>query len=69
MTDSVPGSDAAAPTPITARPAISVPTLGASADSTDPAQKTTMPASSTHLRPSRSPSEPAISIRLAKTRA
>jgi len=34
---------------------------------TDPPQNTTMPTSISHLRPSRSPSEPANSIKLANT--
>ena len=67
--ESVPGSLAAAPRPITARPAISVWTFGASAHSTDPAQKTPAPASMTFLRPSSSPIIPQASMMLAKVRA
>ena len=67
--DSVPGSLAAAPRPITARPAISVPGFGASAHSTDPAQNTPAPVSMTFLRPSSSPIIPQASMMLAKVSA
>ena len=67
--DSVPGSLAAAPSPITARPAMSVWTFGASAHRTEPAQKTPAPASMTFLRPSSSPIIPQASMMLAKVRA
>ena len=67
--DSVPGSLAAAPSPMTARPAISTPGFGASAHSTDPAQKTPAPDSMTILRPSSSPIIPQASMTLAKVRA
>ena len=65
MSESVPGSDAAAPTPITTRPAMSMPVLGASAATTEPAQKIATPASITFLRPNRSPSVPPVSISAA----
>jgi hypothetical protein len=52
---------------MTARPAITIATLPATAHMTEPAQNTTMPASITHLRPNRSASEPPTSIRLANT--
>ena len=67
--DRVPGSLAAAPMPITARPAMSIAGLGASADSTEPAQNTPTPASMTFLRPSSSPIIPQASMRLANVRA
>src|ERR1700689_2838922 len=65
----VPGSLAAAPMPITARPAMSTPTFGASAHRTDPAQNTPTPASMTFFLPSSSPIIPQASMRLAKGRA
>ena len=67
--DSVPGSLAAAPRPITARPAMSVCTFGASAHSTEPAQKTPTPASMTFFRPNSSPIIPQASMMLAKVSA
>ena len=67
--DRVPGSLAAAPRPMTARPAISTPTLGASADRTDPAQNMPTPASMTRLRPNSSPTMPKPSIAAAKVSA
>jgi hypothetical protein len=67
--DSVPGSLAAAPSPMTARPAMSTPGLGARAHSTEPAQNTPAPASMTFLRPSSSPIIPQASMMLAKGRA
>src|SRR5947208_57312 len=67
--DRVPGSLAAAPRPITARPAMSVWTFGASAHRTDPAQKTPTPASMTFFRPSSSPIIPQASMMLAKVSA
>ena len=67
--DSVPGSLAAAPRPITARPAMSTGTSGASAHSTEPAQNTPAPASMTFFRPSSSPIIPRASMMLAKVRA
>ena len=67
--DSVPGSLAAAPMPITARPAMSTWTFGASAHNTEPAQNTPAPASMTFFRPSSSPIIPQASMRLAKVRA
>ena len=67
--DRVPGSLAAAPRPITARPAMSVWTFGASAHRTDPAQNTPTPASMTFFRPSSSPIIPQASMMLAKVRA
>jgi hypothetical protein len=67
--DRVPGSLAAAPRPMTARPAISTPESGASAHSTEPAQKTPAPASMTFLRPNSSPTIPKASIALANVSA
>ncbi len=55
--------------PITARPAMTSATPDASAHNSDPTQKIATPASMTRLRPSRSPSEPPTSIRLANTSA
>ena len=69
MMDRVPGSLAAAPTPMMTRPAISQSTLLASAATTDPAQKIATPASMTRLRPRMSPSIPAASMKLAKVSA
>ncbi len=61
----MPGSEAAAPTPITMRPAMSSPEPGATADITEPAQKMATPASITFFRPNRSPSVPPVSISAA----
>ena len=65
MSESVPGSEAAAPTPITSRPAMRTPELGASAATTEPAQKIATPASITFFRPNRSPSVPPVSMSAA----
>src|SRR5260370_37004371 len=67
--DSVPGSQAAAPKHMTARAAISTPTFGASADSTEPAQKIVTPMIMTRLRPNSSPTMPKASIAPAKVSA
>ena len=67
--DRVPGSLAAAPIPITARPAISSAMFVASADMTDPAQKIPAPISMTRLRPNSSDTWPNASIRLANVSA
>ncbi len=67
--DSVPGSLAAAPTPMMARPAMSACALGARAHSTEPAQKTPAPASMTFLRPSSSPIIPQASMMAANVSA
>ena len=67
--DNVPGSLAAAPRPITARPAIRIWTSGASAETTEPAQNTPTPVSMTFLRPSSSPIMPQASMMLAKVSA
>ena len=48
---------------------MSVPTLGASAHRTEPAQKTPAPASMTFFRPSSSPIIPQASMMLAKVSA
>ena len=69
MMESVPGSLAAAPTPMITRPAISQSALLASAATTDPAQKIATPASMIRLRPRMSPSMPAASMKLAKVNA
>ena len=62
------GKMAAAPTPSTARPRISAPTLPAYAHAAELAPNRTSAASSTFFRPSRSPSMPAGSIAAASTR-
>src|SRR5579875_1197230 len=67
--DRVPGSLAAAPMPITARPAMRTWTLGASADRTEPAQNVAAPASMTSFLPTSSPIIPHASMRLAKVSA
>ena len=67
--DSVPGSLAAAPRPMTARPAISTLIFGASAHSSAPPQNTPAPASMTILRPSSSLIIPHASMMLAKVSA
>ncbi len=69
MMDSVPGSLAAAPTPMMTRPAMSQSTLPAIAATTEPAQKMATPASMIFFRPRMSPSIPAASMKLAKVRA
>ena len=58
--DRVAGMTNAAPTPITARAAISVEESPESAAQADPAAKTTRPAISARRRPNRSPSAPAM---------
>src|SRR5215469_15795689 len=68
ITDSDSGKMAAAPTPSNARAAISSPALAAYAHATEPTPNKTSAASSTFLRPSRSPSRPAGSIAAASTR-
>jgi hypothetical protein len=65
----VPGSLAAAPRPMMARPAISTGAFGARAQSTEPAQNTPAPDSMTFLRPSSSPIIPQASMMLANVRA
>jgi hypothetical protein len=65
----VPGSLAAAPNPITARPAISTSMFVASADRTDPAQKIPAPISMTRLRPNSSLTMPNASMAPAKVSA
>ena len=67
--DRVPGSEAAAPMPMTTRPAIRMSVVGATAAMTEPAQNTATPKRITFLRPNRSPMVPKLSIRLAKVRA
>jgi hypothetical protein len=67
--DRVPGSEAAAPTPMTTRPAMRTSVVGAMAAITEPAQNTATPNRITFLRPSRSPMVPKLNIRLAKVRA
>ena len=69
MMESVPGSLAAAPTPMITRPAINQSALPANAATTDPAQKIATPASMMRLRPRMSPSIPATSMKLAKVNA
>ena len=67
--DSVPGSEAAAPTPMMTRPTTSSSGLVESAQTTDPMQKIATPISITRLRPKLSPSDPHISIKLANANA
>ncbi len=69
MMERVPGSLAAAPTPMMTRPAINQSTLLANAATTDPTQKMATPASMMRFRPRMSPSIPAASMKLAKVRA
>ena len=69
MIDRVPGSLAAAPTPMITRAATSMPTVGASAPNSEPPMNTARPPSMTRLRPRRSPSMPMPSMRPAKVRA
>ncbi len=59
--ESVVGMIPAAPTPISARDAISAEELSASAARTEPTPKTTRPVTSARRRPKRSPSVPAAS--------
>jgi len=68
MSDRVDGKMAAAPTPITARAAISWAGVWHSDPARLPAANTPSPASSTPLRPTRSLTLPAARIRAAKTR-
>ena len=68
ITDSDSGKMAAAPTPSSARAAISSPVLVAYAQAAEAAPNRTSAASSTFFRPSRSPSMPAGSIAAASTR-
>ncbi len=56
------GSSADAPSPWTARAAISTPSDGAAAQAADPAAKTARPAVNTRRAPVRSASDPAVSI-------
>ena len=67
--DRVPGSLAAAPKPMTARPAMTRPMFGASAARTDPAQKMPTPISMTRLRPNSSPTMPKASMAPANVSA
>ena len=67
--DNVPGSDAAAPTPMITRAAIRTPLVGAAAPSTDPTVNTARPATMRNRRPRWSPSVPNDSIRAANVRA
>ncbi len=64
---SVVGSTAAAPAPLSIRPAISTPMCGAAAHTAAPAVNTAIPHSSVPLRPRRSASAPAGTSRQAKT--
>ena len=63
----VDGMISAPPIPISARLAISVSALPASAESSEPAPKTPSPTTSARRRPKRSPRLPMISSRPAKT--
>ena len=66
--DRVEGMISAPPTPISARVKMRCCGEPASADSTEPVAKMTMPMRSARLRPGRSPRLPAVSRRPAKTR-
>ncbi len=63
------GMTIAAPSPWTARKAISMPRSGASAQAADARLNSTNPAAYVRLRPSRSPSAAAVMIPAAKVRA
>jgi hypothetical protein len=65
---SEPGSSAAAPTACRARAVTRAGRLGASPHRAEAAVNTTRPVRNTRRRPNRSPSDPAVSSRLAKTR-
>ena len=67
--DKVQGMRAAAPTPITARAAMSRSGLADQAASADPPPKTTSPPMNTNLRPTRSPSAPSVRSRPANRTA
>ena len=67
MTDSVVGMIAAAPTPMSARSAISRPGSSVTMPNAAAVPKTASPTSSRPLRPKRSPSAPANRSRPAKT--
>ncbi len=68
MIDSVAGFISAAPTPCTARAAISTSPLVASPQASDEAVKIARPTMKISRRPRRSPSLPPVSIRTAKVR-
>jgi hypothetical protein len=67
MSESVVGMIAAAPTPISARDAMSASELPEIAASSDPVPKTPSPRNSARRRPNRSPRLPAVRSRPAKT--
>ena len=69
MMESVPGSDAAAPIPMTTRPTMRRSTFEANAATIEPAQKTATPPNITRLRPRRSPSVPPANMRAANVSA
>ena len=63
MMDRVPGSQAAAPIPMTARAAMSEPVLGARAPKREPAANTATPASISRFLPNRSLRVPKASMK------
>ena len=67
--DNVAGMTSAAPSPMTARAAISWPEVVASAPAADAAAKISSPAVRAPLRPRRSPSDPPVSSSPANTKA
>ena len=67
--ESVPGSDAAAPSPMMTLPAIKVSAFWATAATIEPQQNRMTPDSITFFRPSWSPSVPKSSMKLANTSA
>ena len=69
MIDRVEGMTNAAATPITPRPAITMPAVSAVAAIAAPTRNSSRPAWSAPLRPNRSPSVPAVNSRPANTRA
>ena len=67
MIDRVAGKMRAAPTPVTARMAISPPAVSTRAEARQPRPKMTRPAANARRRPNRSPSPPQVSSRPANT--
>ena len=67
--DSVAGMTNAAPTPITARHAMTAPALVANVATAEPAPNTTRPKFRAPFRPKRSPIDPAVNNNPANTRA
>ena len=69
MIDSVDGITKAAATPMTPRPAITMPDVSAVAATAAPTRNSTRPACSAPFRPKRSPRVPAVNSSPANTRA